>query len=274
VWVNRVWGWHFGEGLVPSTENFGKLGSLPSHPELLDWLTRYFIESGWSTKNLHRLLMRSQVYRMDSAPDGEEPESMAAADPENRLLRRFRLRRLEAEEIRDSILVSAGILEMTMGGKSVPLRNRQFVFDHTSIDHTRYDSYRRSIFLPVIRNHLYTLFEQFNFPDPTMPTGARAVTTVAPQSLLFMNDPMVLEAADRAADRLMVQSLDKTQRIDLAYQAILSRLPSDTERAHAAALIDAVLAPSTGTTDPGSQRQAWSLLCQGLMASNEFIYVR
>jgi Protein of unknown function (DUF1553)/Protein of unknown function (DUF1549)/Planctomycete cytochrome C len=225
VYVNRVWRWHFGSGLVSSTENFGKLGERPSHPELLDWLAMRFIESGWSTKELHRLILSSATYQQRSQGN----ENSLQIDPENHLLWKFNLQRLDAESIRDSVLFVAGRLDSTLGGKTIPLRNKQFVFDHTSIDHTKYDSLRRAIYLPVIRNNLYTLFEQFDFPDPTMPTGSRNATTVAPQALLLMNSELIMDSADEMARHLQEDSDSDAARIALAYQRAFGRPPSDTE---------------------------------------------
>ncbi|MGV3484882.1 MAG: PSD1 and planctomycete cytochrome C domain-containing protein, partial [Planctomycetaceae bacterium] len=174
VLVNRVWRWHFGSALVESTENFGALADPPSHPELMDWLARQLMESGWSIKSLHRLLMRSSVYQMGSVhPNATE---VTRVDPENRLRWKFGQQRLDAEQIRDAVLAVSGRLDATVGGKTVPLRNRQFVFNHTSVDHTRYDSLRRAVYLPIIRNNLYSFFEQLDFPDPTMPMGSRKAT--------------------------------------------------------------------------------------------------
>jgi hypothetical protein len=266
VYVNRVWRWHFGAGIVASTDNFGKLGDRPSHPELLDWLARDFMAHGWSTRHLHRLILSSSAYQMASV----HPSETAAEnlDPENRLLWKFRLQRLEAEEIRDAILAVSGRLDLSLGGKTVPLRNRQFVFDHTSIDHTRYDSLRRAAFLPVIRNNLYTLFEQFDFPDPTMPTGNRSSTVVAPQALLLLNSELVMDSADALAGQLLQQDGDDRQRIDQAYQRTLVRPASAAEVDRAIAFVNDLV------EDKAEPQQAWSLLCQSLLASNEFVYLR
>ncbi len=285
VYVNRIWRWHFGQGIVNTPDNFGLLGDRPSHPELLDWLARTFIESGWSTKQMHRLIMNSAAYQMASRHPDET--SSFNKDPENRLLWKFPLRRLEAEPLRDAILAVSNRLDTTLGGKSVPLRNRQFVFNHTSVDHTKYDSLRRAVYLPVIRNNLYTLFEQFDFPDPTMPTGDRQATVVAPQALLLLNAELVLESADAFADFLLAQSMDDTQRIQLAYERSFGRPPSDHEIQRALTYISewtsAALAereesaPSKtdgATKDASPERQAWSLFCQSLFASNEFIFVK
>ncbi|MEZ6126203.1 MAG: PSD1 and planctomycete cytochrome C domain-containing protein [Planctomycetaceae bacterium] len=273
VFVNRVWGWHFGRALVDSTENFGVLGGHPSHPELLDWLSLRFMESGWSVKWLHRMILSSQTWQMASAHADEQP--CVDADPENLLLWKFRLQRLEAEQIRDAVLAVSGRLDSTLGGKSIPLRNRQFVFNHTSVDHTRYDSLRRAAYLPIVRNNLYVFFEQFDFPDPTMPTGHRNSTTVAPQALLMMNADLVMDSASEFAERLLASGSDDTERIQQAYRQAFGRSPTDEETQRALAFIGELTSVGAdAATEPGSRDQAWSLLCQSLFAANEFIYLR
>jgi hypothetical protein len=267
VYVNRVWRWHFGTGLVSSTENFGKLGAPPSHPELLDWLATRFIESGWSTKKLHRLILASATYQQSSQAN----EAYSQIDPENRLRWRFDLQRLDAESIRDSVLFVSGRLDPTLGGKTIPLRNRQFVFDHTSIDHTRYDSLRRAMYLPVIRNNLYPLFEQFDFPDPTMPTGNRNSTTVAPQALLLMNSDLIMDSADEMARTLLRDRDGDAARIKLAYDRGLARRPTPSELQRG---LDFVMRMKSNKASTDGEYQAWSLFCQSLFASNEFIYLR
>ena len=275
VFVNRVWRWHFGEGLVRTTENFGVLGDRPSHPELLDWLTRWFMASGWSTKELHRLILTSSVYQM-SANHPSESEC-GEVDPENRLLWHFRMQRMEPEQIRDSILAISRRLETTISGKTVPLRNRQFVFNHTSVDHTRYDSLRRAVYLPVIRNNLYTMFEQFDFPDPTMPTGNRSATVVAPQALLLMNADLVIDSAEDLAESLLALSASDSSRIETAYLRVLGRAPTDRE-SHRVLIFMEQIASAARVNSENLDRdqvvQGWSLFCQSLFASNEFMYLR
>ncbi len=274
VYVNRLWRWHFGEGLVRTTENFGVLGDRPSHPELLDWLARRFIASGWSSKEMHRLILASSVYQMASRHDA--PELAAEIDPENRLCWKFRAERLQPEAIRDSILVLAGQLDESIGGKSVPLRNRQFVFNHTSVDHTKYDSLRRAMYLPVIRNNVYPFFAQYDFPDPTMPTGDRATTVVAPQALWMMNSDLVMEASDRFAARLLEIASSDTSRIESAYVQALGRPPTETESNRALSFIDQWTAEGrtdAARVDEEAIARAWSLFCQSLIASSEFIYI-
>ena len=267
VFVNRLWRWHFGTGLVASTENFGVLGDHPSHPELLDYLARTFIESGWSTKELHRMILRSNTYQMSTM--SLDRETATNLDPENRWLWKFPKQRMDAEEIRDSILAVSNLLDMAIGGKSIPLRNRQFVFDHTSIDNTRYDSHRRAAFLPVVRNNVYTLFEQFDFPDPTMPTGSRNTTTVAPQALLMMNSELVMNAAKQIATTLASSSSVNVDRIESLYRMVLGRKPMAMELTRAVAFLE----DKGETNSIGSEQQRWILMCHSLLVCNEAIFI-
>ncbi|MEQ1828392.1 MAG: PSD1 and planctomycete cytochrome C domain-containing protein [Pirellula sp.] len=277
VFVNRVWRWHFGQGLVGTTENFGVLGDRPVNPQLLDYLARYFMESGWSLKELHRVILRSSAYRMGV----RHPQSDTAMkqDSENRFQWRYNPQRMSAEQVRDSILFASGQLDLQIGGKMVPLRNRQFVFDHTSIDHTRYDSMRRAAYLPVIRNNLYSLFEQFDFPDPTMPTGSRNTTTVAPQALLLMNSEWVIAAAERVTKCVLEETHSEVECVNALYQRLLGRKPSPLESNRA---LEFVLARSEAATETATEPNcvaeppgnAWMLLAQSLLICNEFVFIR
>ena len=262
VIVNRIWRWHFGTGLVPTTDNFGVKGQAPSHPEWLDWLASRFVESGWDVRALHRLLLSSNVYLMDS----RHPASSKAelVDPENRLHWRFDRQRLDAEGIRDAVLAVAGTLDLTIGGKTLPLRNRQMVFNHTSKDHTTYGDRRRSAYLPIVRNHLADVLAQFDYPDPATPTGSRNATVVAPQCLFLLNAPLLLDSADAMASASAAATAGQGEfaRIEWLYRRALSRSPTDSER---------VEAIRWSRTCPGPQ--GWSLFCQALMASNEFVYL-
>lgn len=273
VIVNRLWGWHFGKGIVATTENFGLLGDKPSHPVLLDFLARDFIESGWSMKEFHRVVVLSRTYRLDSQHPNER--EMSEKDPENRLLWKFPMRRLQAEEIRDGILFQLGELDMHLDGKTVPLRNKQFVFDHTSIDHTRYEMHRRTAYFPIIRNNLAPILQQFDYPDPTMPTGARNTTSVAPQSLLLMNAPWIIEASERAGSRLVEREPTESSRLYAAFQSSLGRAPTEKEAGIFSSFLKNDWHGAPG--DPHSrEREAfvWALVLQNLAISNEFFYVR
>lgn len=263
VMVNRIWRWHFGSGLVASTDNFGVLGDRPSHPELLDWLAQRFIESGWSVKEMHRLILRSRVYQMQSLHPASVQSSAALdpreVDPENKMLSHFPMLRLEAEQLRDAVLaVSSGLLH-DKGGKTVPQRNKQFIFNHTSTDRVRYESARRSLYLPVIRNHLSELLEQFDYPDPSAPTGSRNSTTVAPQALILLNAPYVMEAAQRLAAELQGSSNKQAEQVGLAYERLYNRPVTQQELARGLHFL---------------QGQNLALLCHTLMAANEFMYLR
>jgi hypothetical protein len=229
------------------------------------------MESGWSIKELQRTILLSSAYRMQSTHPNEA--ACAASDPENLMLWKFRMQRLDAEQIRDAILAVAGRLDNSIGGKTVPLRNRQFVFNHTSVDHTRYESVRRAAYLPVIRNNLYTLFEQFDFPDPTMPTGSRNATVVAPQALLMMNDELVIDSAREFAQLVLRHSNADDRRVELAYEMAVGRKPESFETERTLAFIDKWKS-STISQGEEAQRSAWAMFCHSLMASNEFIYVR
>ena len=261
VLVNRVWGWHFGTGLVSTTENFGVLGDSPSHPELLDWLSSWFVENGWSIKKLNRLIVLSETYQRSSHPTSPD---IASTDPDNRLLSHFPIQRLSAEAIRDSILVVSNRLDSEQGGKTVPLRNRQMVFNHTSKDHTTYESLRRTAYLPVIRNHVYDWLHIYDYPDPTMPTGNRPTTVVAPQALLMLNSPLSIESAAAFSSRIRREADGTTDRIQLAWRLAYGREPNRDEMESALSFIN----------QSPEETEHWDLFCQTLFASNEFIYLR
>ncbi|QDT60462.1 Planctomycete cytochrome C [Stieleria bergensis] len=263
VMVNRVWAWHFGQGLVASTENFGVMGQRPANQPLLDWLAAYFVRSGWSVKALHRIILNSSTWQMASThADASHCQSI---DPKNQLHWRQNLRRLQAEQIRDAILSVCGRLDPSVGGKTLPLRNRQFVFNHTSEDHTTYDSLRRAVYLPVIRNNLYSLFTEFDYPDPTMPTGVRSQTTVAPQALVLLNDPLILDSATALARRITRDSPHSTvSQIRELYSRCLARSPNEHERRLATAFLE---------KDIANPVQRLAMLCQAILCSHEFMYV-
>ena len=271
VCVNRVWRWHFGEGLVRTTDNFGLLGESPSHPELLDWLARRFAADGWSLKGLHRLIMSSSTYQQSSTPTAET----LAGDPENRLFGRANVRRLEAEEVRDSLLAVSGQLDPTFGGSLLAVKNRGYLFDHTSIDLSDYNSRRRSLYLPVIRNNVYDLFQLLDFPDPAVPTGDRATSTVAPQALLMLNSELVMQSADDLAGRLLAESADAGARISRLYAIAYGRDASAEEQAANLAFLAQVDQTLAAEADAAKrERQAWTVLCHTVLAANEFIYLK
>jgi hypothetical protein len=272
VFVNRVWRWHFGRGLVATPDNFGLLGEAPSHPELLDWLARRFIDGGWSLKALHRLILLSSTYQQSSTPN----PATAARDPENRLFGRADVRRLEAEAVRDAILAVSGQLDPTMGGTLLKIKNRGYFFDHTSKDLTDYNSPRRSLYLPVVRNNLYDVFQLLDAPDAAIPTGDRATTTVAPQALLMLNSDFVMQAATDLAGRLLSADGTDDERMRRMYAIAFGReATADELIENRKFLADLDQSLTAGEADAGKrQRQAWNVLCHVIVAANEFIYVR
>ncbi|WP_254507046.1 PSD1 and planctomycete cytochrome C domain-containing protein [Anatilimnocola floriformis] len=264
VMVNRIWRWHFGQGLVSTTDNFGKLGERPSHPELLDWLAARFMDSGWSLKKMHRLIMLSQTYQQSSAFDAKG----FAADPENRLYWRMPLRRLEAEEIRDALLTSSGLLDRTPGTSLLHVGNREFLFDHTSKDGTKYDSKKRSLYLPVIRNNLYDVFQLFDATDATVLDGNRATTVVAPQALFMLNSDLVLAASKGLAESVIAETASPSTRVEQLYLRTFGRSPNATEVERAMAYVE------KQRTAGKSEAEAWSSFGHVLFSANEFIYLK
>ncbi|MBM3739172.1 MAG: DUF1549 domain-containing protein [Acidobacteria bacterium] len=263
VMVNRIWQWHFGEGLVRTPNNFGKLGDKPSHPELLDWLADRFIASGWSVKEMHRLLLRTAAYRMSSIPSAEAREK----DPDNRLVSHFQRRRLAVEEMRDGLLAIDGTLDPRMGGtlQSGMGTDKEFAEDRKSIDPDTQP--RRLVYLPLRRSNLPSLLNLFDFGDATTSTESRTQTNVAPQALYMMNGGFVAGRARAIAVRLLGdKTLDDEARIRKAHLAVLAT-PAREEFVRAAT---AYVERFPGTAD---RTAAWTSLCRALISSNEFLYV-
>ena len=263
VAVNRVWTWHFGTGIVDTPSNFGTLGSKPSHPELLDYLARRFAGDGWSMKAMHRLVMTSATYMQSSATLTELP----ATDPDNRLLSRFPRRRVEAEAIRDAVLATSGSLDATMGGTLLGSGDHDYVTNDQSGNAARYDSNRRSVYLPVIRNAMFGLFTAFDYPDASAPIDCRPRTVVAPQALFFMNAPFVESAAEKLADRLENAANDDDGRIREAFRAALAREPEGAERDESRAFLADL--ERSGI----ARRDALARLCHALLSTNEFVMI-
>ena len=249
VMVNRIWKHHFGYGLVRSTDNFGRTGDAPTHPDLLDYLASRFVESGWSVKAMHRMMLLSSAYGMSSAVN----PAAAKIDPENKLLHHFPVQRLEAEAIRDSILAVAGTLDPQMLGPSVPPYISKFQDGRGKPESGPLDgARRRSIYIQVRRNFLTPLFLAFDYPLPISTIGRRSVSTVPLQALILMNDEfMALEAAEWARRA----GTDVTGM----YERAFAREPEDWE------LQEALRFVKTGQ---------WSDLAHVLFNSAEFIYVR
>ena len=262
VMVNRLWQHHFGEGIVRTPSNFGKLGDLPTHPELLDWLATEFVARGWSMKSMHRLLMTSQAYRMSS----DDNSGGMAGDPENKLLWRMPRVRLEAEAIRDSILAAAGSLDLTLGGPCVyPYINPELFQSSTGRTwpgkpEEDPSTWRRSLYVFSKRSIRYPLFEAYDQPNLVNSCDRRNRSIVAPQALFLMNDSFVILQAKRFAERLRKEAGDDPRKqIERAYRVALGRLPAEPERAMAMAYVK-------DSTD------GLAGFCQALFSLNEFVY--
>jgi hypothetical protein len=272
VLVNRVWRWHFGKGLVRTPDNFGMLGEAPTHPELLDWLACRFVEQGASIKQLHRLIMLSSVYQQGSQPTAETLQQ----DPENHFWARFEVRRLEAEAVRDALLAVGGQLDRTLGGSLMQVKNRAYFFDHTSKDLTNYESNRRSLYLPVVRNNIYDVFQLLDYPDAAVTTGDRATTTVAPQALLMLNSGLIQQTSTALAQRVVAERSTDAERIERLFQLAHSRPATKEEQVAGQQFLQSAHALLTQPeTDESKRKQfAWQAYCQTILAANEFIYMR
>lgn len=277
VMVNRIWQWHFGEGIVRSVDNFGLLGDQPTHPELLDYLAERFVGDGWSIKKMHRRLMQSAAYQRSGAGAGDPRPTLSndGADPENRLLSHFPRRRLEAEEVRDSLLAVADSLDCRMGGSQLGIENHKYVTSTANVDPVVYTGNRRSVYLPVVRSALYDVFQAFDFADPSVSSGRRDSTTVAPQALFMMNSQIAANQSRELNELLAKSSTDDTSRIRQLYERAYSRPPTDPEISRSLAFLAryASASTATGNSAEASRSQAWQVLCRAVLAANEFVYV-
>ena len=245
VMVNRIWQYHFGQGLVSSSGNFGSRGELPSHPELLDWLAHYFIKSGWSVKAMYRLILSSATYQQSYRFDEQAHE----LDSRNKMLWRMPRRRLEGEEIRDTMLEVAGRLTFVKGGTFFtegynPVDAGRGLFTVQVNDPVSYRPFNqdvRSVYLPVIRNVPPEVLQIFDVANNHESTAVRSETTVAPQALFMLNSDFARRAALRVAQQIVAavpELVRVTDRIEQAYQIVLGRSATDAESQRARQFID------------------------------------
>jgi len=219
VMVNRIWTWHFGKGLVSSTSNFGTTGTEPSHPELLDWLTKDFIDHNWSIKHLQQRIVNSATYQQSS----DHREDASAIDPDRTYLWSFPPQRLDAEIIRDRMLTVSGEIDPQQGK---PFFDQDpFLEKHRAngLEQKFEQSHERSIYLPVYRNKIYPMFKVFNFNSASMPNPQRENTSLSTQSLFLYNSPYVISRAQACAKRLLALQSDEPSRIKTAYMQIYQR---------------------------------------------------
>jgi mono/diheme cytochrome c family protein len=232
VMVNRIWEHHFGKGIVPTLDNFGKMGEQPSNQQLLDWLAVEFMNKGWSIKQMQRLIMTSEAYQMES---DFNDEASAKIDPEDTYLWRYRIQRLEGEIIRDNIMSVAGSINLTMGGPAVfPHVDDSFIKTLFRGIYRNQDDgpdvWRRSLYIYQKRTLPNPMLQVFDLPDMSQSFGARYVSTVPTQALQLMNDDFVLNQAQRFADRVKKEAgNDVAKQVDLAYRIALTRPPTQRE---------------------------------------------
>jgi hypothetical protein len=267
VMVNRVWLHHFGEGLVRTPDDFGLRGEKPTHPELLEYLASTFT-NGWSLKQLHRTMLLSSTYQMSSHPEAKAE----AADPQNKLLHRMPVRRLEGEAIRDAVLALSGKLDPKMYGPGVLPYLTPFMVGRGRPDTSGPidGDGRRSIYLNVRRNFLTPMFLAFDFPIPFTTIGRRSVSTVPAQALTLMNNPFVVQQAGYWGRKtLALPNLTPRQRIVRMYEEAYARTPTEAE-ANAALVFLGEQDKAYGTpNDPRS----WGDLAHVLINVKEFIFL-
>ena len=262
VIVNRIWHHHFGRGIVPTLDNFGKMGESPTHPELLDWLAVEFMKRGWGIKEMHRLMMTSDAYQMASAHEDAVDREQ---DPQNQYLWRFRPQRLDAEVVRDSILAASGSINLALGGPPVfpPLQKGLLTEASHGIWKEEEDGpgvWRRSVYVYRKRGLAFPLFQVFDLPEQNVTAAARYVSTVPTQALTMLNNAFVLRQAQLFAARVKSDAGDDpVNQIDLAYRIALTRPPTQTELAVA---LDVM------------KKQSLIDLTDVLFNVNEFVYIR
>ncbi len=298
VLVNRFWLHHFGRGIVNTPGDFGALGERPTHPELLDWLASEFMDGGWNLKPFHKLLMTSTVYRQQLRRDAQQDE----VDPDNTLYGGARLRRLEAEAIRDAVLAISGKLNPKPFGEPVPVMADlvgQYVIGIENLNAGRPgaviglngDEFRRSVYVQARRSRPLAVLDTFDLPRMEPNCEARSTSTVAPQSLMLMNNDFVLEQAEHFARRVHGEvGEDVEAQVRRAWQLALARAPQPQELREAAEFLAQQAADFAANADlrkpntnadknvyqPGllePKLQALASLCQLLVSSNEFLYV-
>ena len=272
VMINRIWFHHFGRGLVKSLGNFGNTGVRPSHPELLDWMAREFIARKWSIKEMHRLIMNSNTYRQVALVTPKHER----LDPENEFLSRMPLRRMEAEVVRDSILLVAGKLDETRFGSPDPVNVRPDGLV-TSIGTEK--GWRRSVYIRHRRKEMPTILENFDLPQMIPNCTERPDSTVSSQALHLMNNGMIRDLASHFADRVRKEVGDEPyKQTERAYQIALSRMPSEKERELGISALKSLRTQwrkelGKKATDDDVRRKALANFCHAIVNSAAFLYI-
>ncbi|MBM81302.1 MAG: hypothetical protein CMJ78_12025 [Planctomycetaceae bacterium] len=272
VMVNRVWHHLFGRGIVATTDDFGRMGEKPTHPELLDFLANEFAKDGWSIKRLIRRIVLSKTFRQTSLPDGRAVQ----LDPGNRLLHHFPVRRLDAESIRDTILAVSGRLSPTLFGPGLhPHRAKEKLHRKLYIGPLDGDG-RRSIYIKVTRMEGPQFLELFDFPDRMMTRGSRDQTNVPAQALAMLNDPFVIDQARFWAEQLVAANHDSIElRVRAMFQRAVGRLPSKKEQQRFVSLVRSLADdPSVDEATLLKDKSVWQDAAHAVFNMKELIYIR
>ena len=259
VMVNRIWAWHFGRGIVQTLNDFGNHGTLPTHPELLDYLAKEFINGGWSIKKMHRIIVNSATYQQ-SAQSGTGIKYYAG----------FERRRLNAEEIRDSILLLSGMLDQSTGREHPFPQKSKWNFSQHAPFADEYFTSKRSVYMMRKRNRISSFFSLFDGPDPNASTANRSQTTVPSQALYFMNDPFFHDCADQLSAN--IRAIGPDERLEYAYQLLFSRPANKTDHEDFETFAK-VMAPKISNDPEEQDTEIWRSYSRILMSSNEFLYL-
>lgn len=277
VAVNRIWQHHFGEGLVRSPNNFGFTGERPTHPQLLDWLASEFIDSGWSVRHIHKLILTSQTWRQSSLhPKAAE---YAERDSANKFWWRANRRRLDAESLRDSMLAASGELDLRVGGEGFKpsissealegFSRKDAVWNASPAEEQR----RRSLYIYVSRSLMPPMMTAFDQCDTTLPCGQRDVTTVPTQALAMINNEFVHGRSETLAARILTSASTHAEQIEFAWEFALARKPTNDERQLATQHLKSQIENFRSADAASADKRALASLCHVLLNSNEFLYI-
>ncbi|MEM1297517.1 MAG: DUF1553 domain-containing protein, partial [Verrucomicrobiota bacterium] len=272
VVVNRLWHHLFGRGIVPTVDDFGPQGQLASHAELLDWLAIDFVENGWSLKKAIRQIVLTQTYAQASVPHpSADAEKIAVVDPENVLLHRMPIRRLQAEAIRDAVLAVSGGLNTKSFGPSIPTHRTAFMTGRGARGSGPLDGEgRRSVYQAVYRNFLNPLMLTFDMPGPFGPKGRRSNSNVPAQALAMMNDPFVVQQSQKWAEAVLASSTqDIDGKIEMMYEQALGTPPTSSTKQLFRAFLDNQI-----QEHQGNAAKAWGDLAHALFNTKDFIFLR
>ena len=271
VIVNRIWQQHFGRGLVATPDDFGRQGSPPSHPELLDWLANRFVDDGWSFKSLHRLMVLTETYQLAST-DSDDAAAFER-DPENVLLWRYSRRRLDAESIRDSILAVSGQLQKNQPAAHDIDPWYKHRYSLNAPFHQEIATNHRSVYLLTQRLFRHSLLGLFDSPDRNTSTSRRDTSNVPAQALFLMNSPFIQQQATALAQRVIAESNDDNHRVDQLYQLVYSRPVQDAARHEILKFLEQHRKTANGTQPSGAVPREYVALCRTLVTSNEFFFI-